>query len=121
MTKQSSANIPLGRNPAAPLQRRRDDLLPRMTLEKKAAQVVPMCVRNCVSSVTRPMHGLTGFQKISIQPGETQAAALNITPESLANCDIPMNYTVEPGEFEIMVGNSSRDCDLQKTILMVAK
>ena len=28
-------------------------------------------------------------------------------------------YVVEPGEFEIMVGNSSRDCDLQKTLLRV--
>jgi beta-glucosidase len=30
-----------------------------------------------------------------------------------------MKYTVEPGEFEIMVGNSSRDTDLQTVILTV--
>jgi beta-glucosidase len=30
-----------------------------------------------------------------------------------------MNFTVEPGEFEIMVGNSSRDADLQKVVLAV--
>ena len=32
-----------------------------------------------------------------------------------------MKYIVEPGEFEIMVGNSSRDDDLQKVILTVTK
>ena len=45
--------------------------------------------------------------------------ALDITPESLAFYDIQMNYVVEPGEFEIMVGHSSRDGDLQKVILKV--
>jgi beta-glucosidase len=32
-----------------------------------------------------------------------------------------MNYVVEPGDFEIMVGNSSRDADLQKLTLQVTK
>jgi len=35
--------------------------------------------------------------------------------------NVPMKYVVEPGEFEIMVGNSSRDSDLQKIILTVEK
>jgi beta-glucosidase len=42
-------------------------------------------------------------------------------PESLAFYDVKMKYTVEPGEFEIMVGNSSRDADLQKVVLTVQK
>jgi beta-glucosidase len=45
--------------------------------------------------------------------------ALEITPESLAFHDIDMHWVVEPGEFEIGVGNSSRDGDLQKVILTV--
>jgi beta-glucosidase len=32
-----------------------------------------------------------------------------------------MKFVVEPGDFEIMIGNSSRDADLQKTILTVTK
>ena len=35
--------------------------------------------------------------------------------------DVKMKYTVEPGDFEIMVGSSSRDTDLQKQILTVTK
>jgi beta-glucosidase len=46
---------------------------------------------------------------------ESQPAA----PESLAFYDIHMKYVVEPGEFEIMVGNSSCNSDLQKVILTV--
>ena len=89
------------------------------TGKRAGAEVVQMYVRDCVSSVTRPVKELKGFQKISLRPGETQTVALDITPESLAFYDIHMKCVVEPGEFEIMVGNSSRDTDLQKVILTV--
>jgi len=47
--------------------------------------------------------------------------SLEITPASLAFYDVNMKYGVEPGEFEIRVGNSSRDPDLQKVVLTVTK
>jgi beta-glucosidase len=80
-----------------------------------------MYVRDCVSSVTRPVKELKGFQKISLRPGETQTVMLDLTPESLAFYDLHMKYVVEPGEFEIMVGNSSRDSDLLQAVLTVEK
>ena len=89
------------------------------TGRRTGTEVVQMYIRDCVSSVTRPVKELKGFQKISLRPGETQTVALDITPEALAFYDINMKYVVEPGEFEIMVGNSSRDSDLQKTVLTV--
>ena len=46
-------------------------------------------------------------------------AGTEITPELLAFYDVNMEYTVEPGEFEIMIGTSSRDADLQRVILRV--
>ena len=67
------------------------------------------------------MKELKAFQKISVGPGATKTATLEITPDSLAFYDVKMKYTVEPGEFEIMVGNSSRDADLQKALLTVTK
>jgi beta-glucosidase len=91
------------------------------TGKRAGTEVVQMYARDCVSSVTRPVKELKGFQKISLRPGETQTVALDLTPESLAFYDIHMKYVVEPGEFEIMVGNSSRDADLQKVILTVTK
>jgi len=85
------------------------------------AEVVQMYIRDRVSSVTRPVKELKGFQKVTLQPGEAQTVSLAITPEHLAFYDVDMKFRVEPGEFEIMVGNSSRDGDLQKLILTVAK
>ncbi len=91
------------------------------TGKRAGSEVVQMYIRDCVSSVTRPVKELKGFQKVFLHPGETRTVALEIGPESLAFYDLDMKYTVEPGEFEIMVGNSSRDEDLQKVILAVAK
>jgi len=80
---------------------------------------VQMYIRDLVSSVTRPVKELKGFRKVRLQPGETTTVTLDIAPEHLSFYDIDMKYVVEPGDFEIMVGNSSRDADLQKVVLQV--
>jgi beta-glucosidase len=54
-----------------------------------------------------------------LEPGEKRTVTFDIAPELLAFHDATMKYTVEPGDFEIMVGNSSRDADLQKVVLAV--
>ena len=91
------------------------------TGKRAGTETVQLYIRDLVSSVTRPVKELKGFQKIALQPGETKTVTLEITPDSLAFYDVQMKYVVEPGEFEIMVGNSSRDADLQKVILTVTK
>jgi beta-glucosidase len=80
-----------------------------------------MYIRDCVSSVTRPVKELKGFRKVFLQPGESTYVSMEITPESLAFYDVNMKYLVEPGDFDIQVGNSSRDQDLQKVILTVTR
>jgi beta-glucosidase len=82
-------------------------------------EVIQLYIRDLVSSVTRPVKELKGFARISVKPGDTKQVSLPITPESLACFGLDYSYRVEPGDFEIMVGNSSRDEDLQKTILTV--
>ncbi|MCK5208194.1 MAG: fibronectin type III-like domain-contianing protein, partial [Cyclobacteriaceae bacterium] len=59
------------------------------------------------SSVTRPVMELKGFERITLEPGETKTVTLSVTPEKLQFYDINMKRVVEPGEFEIMVGTSS--------------
>jgi beta-glucosidase len=86
---------------------------------REGAEVVQMYIRDRVSSVTRPVKELKGFQKVALQPAETTRVELEITPDSLAFYDVNMSYVVEPGEFAIMVGNSSRDGDLQTVPLRV--
>jgi len=90
------------------------------TGQREGTEVVQLYIRDLVSSVTRPLKELKGFRKVYLRPGEKKTVAIDITPESLAFYNIDMKYVVEPGDFEIMVGNSSRDCDLQKVILHVS-
>ncbi len=83
----------------------------------KGDEVVQMYIRDEYSSVTRPVKELKGFKRITLNPGEKQTVSFKITPDKLAFYDINMNYTVEPGDFDIMVGNSS--VNLQKVVLKV--
>ena len=89
------------------------------TGKRAGTEVVQLYIRDSVSSVTRPVKELKGFKKVFLQPGETKTVTLDITPDSLAFYDIKMKFVVEPGESVIMVGNSSRDGDLQKVTLKV--
>jgi beta-glucosidase len=80
-------------------------------------EVVQLYIRDRVSSVTRPVKELKGFQRITLAAGETQTVALDITPDRLALWNIDMEFVVEPGEFSIMVGPNS--AELQSTTLTV--
>ena len=82
-------------------------------------EVVQMYIRDKVSSVTRPVKELKGFGRLTLAPGQTETIVFFITPEHLGFHNIAMKFRVEPGEFEIMTGNSSQDQDLQKVILRV--
>jgi len=86
---------------------------------RSGSEVVQLYVRDRVSSVTRPVKELKGFQKVWLAPGETTTVEIPITPDSLAFHDIDMRWVVEPGEFSILVGTSSRDADLQTLTLTV--
>ncbi|MEO0466459.1 MAG: glycoside hydrolase family 3 N-terminal domain-containing protein [Pseudomonadota bacterium] len=70
-------------------------------------EVVQMYIRDRISSVTRPVLELKGFQRVSLAPGESETVSFEITPQSLQFFDRNMQRVVEPGEFDIMVGNSS--------------
>ncbi|HVV72927.1 MAG TPA: glycoside hydrolase family 3 N-terminal domain-containing protein [Verrucomicrobiae bacterium] len=89
------------------------------TGKRAGSEVVQMYVRDRISSVTRLVKELKGFQKVWLEPGEKKTVNLEISTGSLAFYDVQMEYVVEPGEFEIMVGNSTRDSDLQKGVLTV--
>ena len=86
---------------------------------RPATEVVQLYIRDEVSSVTRPVRELKAFQRVTLRPGETQTVTLPVTPAMLAFYDIDKKYTVEPGEFTLLVGNSSRLADLRPTTLRV--
>ncbi len=89
------------------------------TGDVEGSEVIQMYIRDCFSSVTRPVKELKGFKKVWLKPGETRTVTIPITKKSLAFYDAHMEYVVEPGDFEVMIGTSSRDEDLTKLTLTV--
>jgi beta-glucosidase len=91
----------------------------RNTGSRTGEEVVQLYIRDMFGSVTRPVKELKGFERISLNPGEAKTVEFFLTPEHLSFTNIEKKFVVEAGDFEIMVGNSSRDKDLQKVLLTV--
>ena len=79
------------------------------TGDRAGDEVVQLYVRDEISSVTRPIKELKGFQRLSIKPGETRIVTFPIGPEALRFYNRDMKRVVEPGTFKIMVGPNSVD------------
>ena len=78
------------------------------TGSRAGAEVVQLYVSDLKSSLPRPVRELKGFQKVFLQPGETQNVTLTITTEALSYYDdAKQMWAIEPGEFDVFVGNAS--------------
>ncbi len=82
-------------------------------------EVVQLYIRDNFSRVTRPVKELKGFKRVSLAAGESQTVDFQVTAEMLAYYDLKMKWGVEPGDFTIMVGASSRNRDLKTGLLKV--
>lgn len=80
-------------------------------------EVVQMYIRDNISSASRPVLELKGFEKIFLKKGESKIVEFEITPEKLKFFDRNMQEVVEPGRFTIYVGKNS--ADLQSVELTV--
>ncbi len=118
-TTFSFENLRLERNDIAPGDSTRVSVDVTNTGTRAGDEVVQLYIRDVISSVTRPVKELKGFQRITLKPGEQKTVTFEITADSLAFYDIDMKWTVEPGEFKLMVGSSSRDEDQQAIVLRV--
>ena len=69
-------------------------------------EVVQLYLRDEYCSVTRPPKLLKGFERVTLALGETKTVTFTLTRQELQCLDINMNWSVEPGEFAVMVGGS---------------
>ena len=83
------------------------------TGNRSGSEVVQLYINDVISSVTTPVKELKGFEKVALEPGEKKTVHLKLTPEDLSLFDRDMNFIVEPGIFEVMVGSSSKDIKLK--------
>ncbi|WP_197092692.1 glycoside hydrolase family 3 N-terminal domain-containing protein [Labilibaculum euxinus] len=84
----------------------------------KGDEVVQLYIKDKVSSVISYVMQLRGFDRISLEPGETKTVHFSITPDDLQILDKNMNWTVEPGEFEVLLGSSSKDIRLKEQFVI---
>nr|WP_287938241.1 beta-glucosidase BglX [Algoriphagus sp.] len=75
---------------------------------REGEEVVQLYLHDHFSSLTRPVRELKGFQKISLQPGEVKSLEFLLGKEELGFFDGEGNLQVEPGEFTVMIGGSSK-------------
>jgi beta-glucosidase len=79
----------------------------RNTSNRTGDETVQIYVRDVISSVTRPIKELKAFQRITLKPGESRTVSFTLGKEAFQMWNDKMQRVVEPGEFEIMAGNSS--------------
>jgi beta-glucosidase len=81
-------------------------------------EVVQMYLRDELASVARPVKELKAFRRISLNPGESKTVRFLIHPQMLTMYNADMEKVVEPGDFRIMIGASSKDIR-QRIVLTV--
>jgi beta-glucosidase len=74
---------------------------------RAGTEVVQLYVRDVVASVTRPVKELKAFQRVSLEPGETQTVRFEVPRQRLGFTGLDMRYQVEPGEFRLWLGPDS--------------
>lgn len=91
------------------------------TGKRRGDEVVQLYVHDCLSSITVYEKNLRGFERLSLEPGETKTVEFMLGPKELSLLDRNMNRVVEPGDFIIMAGASSTDIRLEKKLSVVAE
>jgi beta-glucosidase len=80
-------------------------------------EIVQVYVSDVVTSVTWVNKALKGFARVHLEPGEKETVTVRLPWESFQLVDADGRYVVEPGDFDVLVGASSRDKDLLKVRL----
>ena len=77
------------------------------TGESDGEEVVQLYIRDVVTSITRPVKELKGFQKIFIKAGESKEISFTISEEDLKFYNYDLDFVAEPGEFIVFIGTNS--------------
>lgn len=93
----------------------------RNTGGRPGAEIVQCYVYDCERSLYRPFHELQGFEKVHLQPNESKTVRLGLDQTAFRVYDVgTRQWIVEPGNFEIQIGASSRDIRLKDIIFLTS-
>lgn len=79
-------------------------------------EVVQLYIRDVLASVAQPIIALKDFQRVHLKAGEEQTFSFTITPKILSLLNADLKSVVEPGDFRILIGASSKDIRLREII-----
>ncbi|MFN6387092.1 MAG: glycoside hydrolase family 3 C-terminal domain-containing protein, partial [Bacteroidota bacterium] len=88
------------------------------TGKRAGDEVAQLYLRDQIASVARPVQALKGFERIHLQPGASKTITLTLHAEDFEMLNEKMETVIEPGDFTIMIGSSSRDIRLKKTVTL---
>lgn len=90
------------------------------TGDRKGTEVVQLYIGDIVTSYSWTDRELKAFQRVELEPGESETVAFDIPVSDCTIVDSEANRIVEPGEFEVLIGHSSRREHLKRTTFTVA-
>jgi beta-glucosidase len=81
---------------------------------RAGSEVVQMYVHQAKSNVVQPIKSLRGFQRVTLNPGETRHITIALPASQLSYYDVvTRRFIVAPGMFNVMIGSSSDDIRLR--------
>lgn len=90
------------------------------TGDRKGTEVVQLYIGDIVTSYSWTDRELKAFQRVELEPGKSKTVAFDIPVSDCTIVDSEANRIVEPGEFEVLIGHSSRREHLKRTTFTVA-
>jgi beta-glucosidase len=85
------------------------------TGSRAGAEVVQLYIRDVASSLDRPQRELKAFARVELRPGQSEAVRFTLDEDALSFFDPGRDdWVAEAGEFEVLIGASSRDIRLKK-------
>lgn len=82
-------------------------------------EVVQLYIRDLLSTVATPVLALKGFERVKLKAGESKQLSFEITPQMLQMLNAEMETVIEPGDFRIMIGSSSKELVLKDTLKVI--
>jgi len=77
-------------------------------------EIAQLYIRDLAASISRPVKELKGFERVALKQGESKEVCFEITPDLLKFYNADLQYVLEPGDFEVMVGPNSRELKVGK-------
>lgn len=113
--KLSDSNVKAGQNLRATFE-------VKNTGDRAGAEVAQLYVSDPSATVPRPERELKGFSKVMLQPGESKIVSMTLDARSMSYYDVTSaSWKIDPGKFEVLVGNSSVATPLRKDFTVTAK